>query len=316
MDPLSDVLMLLKPRSYVSAGFEAGGAWLLAFPPYEGIKVNAVLSGSCWLAMGDGSDPVRLREGDCFILPKGRPFRLGSDLGAPPVDAGTVFGRASPGGVAALNGGADFVLAGSRFSLDAAHADILLDVLPSVVLVEDVRDREELRWILTRMRREVRERLPGGDLVAQHLAHLMLVQALRLYLEERAGVGVGWLYALADRRIGSAIGAIHAEPARRWTVQQLAERAGMSRTAFAVRFKAMVGRAPMDYLTRWRMALAADRLETSGDAIPAIAASLGYDSESAFGAAFKRVMGASPRQHGRRRRPSHTASPPPASGAP
>ncbi len=99
--------------------------------------------------------------------------------------------------------------------------------------------------------------------------------------------------------MGAAIGAIHAEPAHRWTLQELAARAGMSRSSFALRFKQTVGASPMDYLTRWRMLLAGDRLAHTDDPVSAIALSLGYESESAFSTAFKRVMGASPRQYSR-----------------
>jgi AraC-like DNA-binding protein len=147
----------------------------------------------------------------------------------------------------------------------------------------------------------LRDPQPGGTLVAQQLAYVMLVQALRLHLQDSAGRGVGWLFALADKPMRAAIEAIHAEPARRWTLQALAERAGMSRSTFALRFKATVGEAPMAYLTRWRMLLAGDRLANSGDPVSAIALDLGYESESAFSTAFKRVMGRPPRRYGRER---------------
>ena len=147
---------------------------------------------------------------------------------------------------------------------------------------------------------ELRDPQPGGVLVIQQLAQMLLVQALRAHLSEGARGGVGWLFALADRQMGAAISAMHAEPSRRWTLQELAERAGMSRSTFAQKFKATVGSSPMDYLTRWRMLLAGDRLTTSGDPISVISPALGYESESAFSTAFKRVMGCSPRQYGRR----------------
>jgi AraC-like DNA-binding protein len=299
MDPLSDVLSLLKPRSTVSRGFSAGGDWAMRFAPYDGIKFNAVISGQCWFAMDGVPDPVRLEAGDCFLLPKGRPFRLASDLGLAPVDAAAIFRSAPRGGVALCNGGGDFFLLGSRFTLAGNHADILLGVLPPIVHIRKEQDRSALRWSLDRMREELREGLPGSSLVAEHLAHLMLVQALRLYLADGAKAGVGWLFALADKHTGAAIDHMHADPAERWTVQDLARRVGMSRTAFAVKFKETVGLSPMDYLTRWRMLLAGDRLTNSRESIAAIAVSLGYESESAFSAAFKRVMGCSPRQYGR-----------------
>lgn len=299
MDPLSDILSLLKPRSYVSAGFDAGGDWSLQFGRYEGIKFNAVVAGQCWLSIDGLPDAVLLEAGDCFLLPKGRPFRLASDLALPAVDANTVFASARHGGVALCNGGGDFFLVGSRFMLAGNHADILLDVLPPVVHIRKEADQAVLRWSLDRMRQELRERQPGALLVAEHLAHMMLVQALRLHLAEGARGGVGWLFALADKQIGAAIAAMHAEPERSWTLQELAQHVGMSRTTFAVRFKETVGLSPIDYLTRWRMLLAGDRLANSQETISAIASSLGYESESAFGAAFKRVMRCSPRQYGR-----------------
>jgi AraC-like DNA-binding protein len=137
-------------------------------------------------------------------------------------------------------------------------------------------------------------------LIAQQLAYLVLIQALRLHLEGASG-GVGWLFALADAQMRAAIQAMHEAPAYRWSLQELAERAGMSRSSFALKFKQTVGSSPLEYLTRWRMLLAGDRLVSSGDPISAIAPALGYESESAFSTAFKRVMGCSPRQYARGR---------------
>ena len=174
-------------------------------------------------------------------------------------------------------------------------------MLPPIVHIRKESDQAALRWSVERMMHELREEQPGGILVAQHLAHMMLVQALRLHLAEGSGSGVGWFFALADKRLSAAIGAMHDDPAHRWTLQELAERAGMSRSSFAAKFKETVGETPMEYLTRWRMLLAADRLENSGDPISVIALSLGYESESAFSTAFKRVMGCSPRQYSRAR---------------
>src|SRR4051812_40683624 len=141
MDPLSDVLSLLKPRSYVSRGFSAGGDWAIQFAPYEGIKFNAVVSGQCWLVLDGMAEPLLLEEGDCFLLPKGRPFRLASDLRVTPVDAVAMFGAAPRGGVALCNGGGDFFLLGSRFTLAGPHAHILLRVLPPVGRIRQEQDR-------------------------------------------------------------------------------------------------------------------------------------------------------------------------------
>lgn len=301
MDPLSDVLSLLKPQSNVSAGFDAGGDWSIEFPRNIGIKCYAVVSGQCWLAVEDVPEPVHLAAGDCFLLPGGRPFRMASDLKVKPVGAHTIFPPARAGGVVTYNGGGDVFLVGSRFVLSGRHADILLKMMPPIIHIRRDEDKAALRWSVERMMQELSEGQPGGFLVAQHLSHMMLVQALRLHMAEGPNGGVGWLFALADRQMGAAIGAMHEDPAHRWTLQELAERAGMSRSNFALKFKEMVGTSAMEYLTRWRMLLAGERLANTSEHTSVIALSLGYESESAFSTAFKRVMGASPRQYGRDR---------------
>ena len=144
--------------------------------------------------------------------------------------------------------------------------------------------------------------MPGAALVAQHLAHMILIQALRLHVASTPGSGVGWLFALADRQISAAMGAVHGDPSHRWTLPALAERAGMSRSAFALRFKQLAGEAPMGYVTRWRMLLAADRLANANDPVSMISRSLGYDTETAFSTAFKRMFGCSPREYRRGKR--------------
>jgi AraC-like DNA-binding protein len=303
MDPLSDVLSLLKPRSYVSAGFDAAGEWSVQFSEQHGlIKCYAVVSGACWLSVEGVADPVRLEMGDCFVLPSGRPFRLASDLNVTPVAAGTIFPPARAGGVVSYNGGGDFFIVGSRFAVNDNHAGILLGMLPPIVHIRKKSDQAALRWSVERMMQELRERQPGGFLIAQHLAHMMLVQALRLHLAEGSRGSVGWFFALSDEQMSAAINAMHDDPAHHWTLQELGERAGMSRSAFAVKFKETAGETPMEYLTRWRMLLAGDRLANSSDPISVIALSLGYASESAFSTTFKRVLGCTPRQYSRYRK--------------
>jgi len=299
MDPLSDVLALLKPRSYSSGGFDVGAPWSIQFGSHQGIKCYAVISGQCWLAVEGVSEPARLNSGDCFLLPRGRPFRLASDLSVPPIDARTFFVPGRNGAIGTINGGGDCFIAGSHFALSGNHAGILLGVLPPIVHIRKEPDKAAIRWSLKRMRQELRHPQPGGVLVSQQLAYVLLVQALRLHLAEGVRGGVGWLFALADRQMSAAIGAMHEDPAHRWTLEEFAQRAGMSRSSFALKFKATVGASPMDYLTRWRMLIAADRLASSGEPVSQIALSLGYESESAFSTAFKRIMGCSPRQYSR-----------------
>jgi AraC-like DNA-binding protein len=301
MDPLSDVLSLLKLRSYMSGGWDMGGEWSIRFGKHDGIKCYAVVSGQCWLCVEGLPEPVRVEAGDCFVLPRGWPFRLTNNLALAPVDAYELFSLPLNGNVFCYNGGGACFGAGGHFALTGANADILLGVLPPIVHIRKEEDKAAMRWSLERMRKELREPQPGSFLVAQQLAYTLLVQALRLHLAEGLRGGVGWLFALADTQMSAAIQSMHNDPAHRWTLQKLAERAGMSRSIFALKFKQTVGASPMEYLTRWRMLLAGDRLLNSSDPVSVIALSLGYESESAFSTAFKRVMGCSPRQYGRGR---------------
>src|ERR1700732_3590819 len=134
VDPLSDVLSLLKPRSYVSAGFDAGGKWSIQFADqHQLIKCYAVVSGECCLSVEGVAETVHLKAGDSFVLPSGRPFRLASDMAVTPVDAGTVFPPARAGGVVTYNGGGDFFLVGSRFGVSGSKAcSILCHLLHSM----------------------------------------------------------------------------------------------------------------------------------------------------------------------------------------
>lgn len=300
MDALSSVLSLLKPQNSLAAGLEAGGDWSIRFPDLTGgIKTGAIISGQCWLEVEGSPGPIRLDQGDCFLLPHGRPFRLASDLSLDPVDAGDAFRPATPGGMIRLNGGDGFSMISTRFILSGSQSGFLLGMLPAIVHVRSAPEQDVLLWSIRRIMTELRGPQAGGALAVDHLAHLMLIEALRLHLAAEAEARIGWLFALADDRVSQALHAIHSAPTERWTVESLASRAGMSRSSFAARFRALVGTSPMDYLIRWRMAVAGERLATGREPISAIALSVGYESEASFSTAFKRIMGAAPRRYAR-----------------
>jgi len=299
MDPLSEVLALLKPQSLASGGFVVPGDIAIYFPKHQGVKCYAMLAGQCWLVVEGVPDPVLLRAGDCFLLPRGLPFRLTTDLSLEPVHYTLAWDRLSKTeSVSEIPEGARY-MAGGFFAFTGGHAEMILQSLPPIVHIRRESDKAAMRWSLERMREELRDPRPGSSLIAQQLAYTMLIQALRLHLADAASAGSGWLSALADKHMSIAIASMHNDPGYPWTLQSLAERVGMSRSVFALRFRETVGATPMEYLTRWRMLLAAERLKNSSDGLSSIAQSLGYESESAFGKAFRRVMGCSPRKYTR-----------------
>jgi AraC-like DNA-binding protein len=296
MDPLSDVLSLLNTRNSFFAGLRAGGDWAMKFPPPEGIKFNAIVDGSCWLTVEGVDASARLQAGDCFLLSEGRSFTLASDLSLDPIDALEVY-RVTHNGVASYGDLQDFFLIGGRFAF-CEEAKLLLDSLPPVAIVHsDSEQAPVLQWALQRLAHELSGTSPGGSLMTQYLGHMMLIQVLRLYLASKEDHPAGWLFALSDPRVNATIEAIHREPARRWTVGDLATVAGVSRSTFALHFKKKVGLGPLEYVSRWRMQLAARELRNSDCTISSIAQSLGYDSDSAFSNAFKRIMAHSPREY-------------------
>lgn len=297
MDPLSDVLSLLRVENVQSNRLELTGEWSLLFPPYRHIVFGGVLEGSHWIC-ADGSAPFQVSEGDCVLLTSGRSFRLTSDLNANAIpEDGNAFSerfRDHDNIVRYGSGGARTVLAGSTFTFDDDASGILLRLLPPVVHIPvSSVNAGSLRTILGLLGSETEIARPGSLAVVASLANIVLVRILRVYLAT-SPQPAGWLRATADSRIGRALALLHGAPAHHWTVEHLASEIGMSRTAFAERFRDLVGLPPLDYLIRWRMQLARIALKDNTKSMLSIAESLGYASDSSFNAAFKRATGHSP----------------------
>ena len=295
MDPLSDVISLLKPRSYAFRGLNAGQDWAVTFPPGPGIRCYAIVDGSCRLEKA-GSPAFRLSAGDVVLLTDGEPFMLAGGAAVDPVPAIAFFSATDRGHVATLNGGGDLIGLGGYFAFQSTHAGAwLMDALPDVTVVNEPGAGLRLRNAIEGLMLELREPKPGGALIAEHLAQSLLVQALRLHLAPAMDRDATWLSGLSDPRISPVMTAMHVQPGKRWTLADLAQIAGMSRSAFAARFSAVVGQPALSYLTQWRMTLAAERLTTTRTTLATLAVSLGYESEGALSTAFKRQYGQSPR---------------------
>ncbi|MEU8381921.1 AraC family transcriptional regulator [Streptosporangium sp. NPDC048865] len=304
-DPLHDVLTLVGTTSRLSVGLVAGGEWALSFEPPPAVKFNAVRRGRCLLTVDGVPEPIRLAEGDCFLLTRPRAFTLASGPGVRPVPARPVFAAAT-GGAARVGTGEDAILVGGRFDFGERARELLLDALPPVIHVPGhTAEAATVRWALEQIDAELRDRPLASALVTEHLALVMLIHLLRLHLAV-AGPGAvsGWLAGLTDPIVAPVLGAMHARPAHAWTVAQLAGVAAVSRSTLAARFKQVVGRGPLDYLTGWRIELAARRLRHGDETVAAIAREIGYGSESALSNAFKRVTGVSPREYRRRSGPA------------
>jgi AraC-like DNA-binding protein len=297
-DPLSDVLALVNAKSILSAHLRTGGNWSIRFPS-TGVKFNAVMQGRCFLMASALDAPVPLQVGDCLLLNQCDEYILCSDPALAPVDARGLFQRNEHGASYYDAGtGSDFLAIGGHIDFEAIDRSLLLDALPPVLHVDgQLREAEGIRWLLGRLQGELTIARPGAGLAFEHLAQLLFVEAVRVWLHSAEGPTSGWLRALLDRRIGVAIRLLHSDPKHNWRLQELAEASGMSRSNFAPRFKQLCGLAPLEYLVRWRMQLGAKTLRSSVQPISVIAYSLGYQSESAFSSAFKRATGLAPQQY-------------------
>lgn len=294
-DPITDVISLLRPRA-VGSCVHAAGPWAVRFEPFPHVRFGTIVRGECWLAL-EGASPVLLREGDFYLLGNPPRYVIGSSLTVRPRSAKALL-ASSPDG--ALRIGAEsqedtFVCSG-HFLFDDPNAPLLLDILPTLVLVRADDHRGKLFASLSHLFvAEIETKAVGGSLVLDRLAQVLFVHMLRAHADGPVEP-VGWLGALRDDRIGAALRAMHADMAHHWTLEKLSKLAGMSRSTFAASFKSQVGAAPLEYLIQWRMAVARDALRRETQTISELASATGYESESAFSTAFRRVVGLSPKQ--------------------
>jgi AraC-like DNA-binding protein len=255
-----------------------------------------VLEGSCRLAV-DGQKPLTIEAGDFVLLPRTPGFTMSGFQPAVPERLDPKVTAASPAGEirhGTKGGPPDVRILGGYFVFDSPDAALLVSLLPALVHVRGV---ERLSLYVRLVGEEAGEDRAGRDLVLVRLVELLLIEALRSSPGE--GTPPGLLRGLADPRLAAAIRQMHADPARSWTVEQLARKAALSRSAFFERFTRAVGVPPMEYLLAWRMALAKDLLRRSDVAISEVAERVGYGSASTFSTAFSRHVGQAPSRYAR-----------------
>ena len=298
-DPLGEALHSLRMNGAYYCRSELTAPWGLTLPPMPGyLWFHVVTSGRLWLETGeDGRGWIQL--GELALVPHGEGHVLRSEPGAPAPgildlerervsDRYEILRHGEGGAPTGLLCGA------VRFAHPAARN--LIEILPSTIRIEassSIR-LERMQSVLRLMASEAAELQPGGEAVITRLGDILVIQAIRAWMESDPAARRGWLGALQDPQIGRAISHIHRDAARHWTVASLAQELAMSRSAFAARFTELVGEPVMSYVARWRMQVAVAALRDEGATIGELADRLGYRSEAAFSRAFKRVIGVSP----------------------
>jgi len=299
MDPLGDIIALLRPHAVLSKPITGRGEWGVRYAAHGLPGFSIVLAGHGWLTL-DGEEPVLLERGDFVLLPSPPAFTLSSHLAAKcipgqPSQTATRHGD--------LEGEPEFEMLGGSFRLESVNAPLLVALLPKMVHARaSAGDTGRLSRIIDLIMDECADDRPGRELALEQLLGVMLVECLRWSSVNADALPRGVLSGLRDSVVAKVLHAIHADVRRGWTVAELANIAGMSRSAFAAYFVKVLGCAPMEYVTRWRMTLAQDALSQGEKSLDNIALEIGYESASAFSTAFRRRFDCSPGAFARARR--------------
>lgn len=297
-DPLCETLHLLRLTGVLYCRAELTAPWGIDLPPLEGcMMIEIVTAGHCWLEV-EGEQPRLLQQGSLALMPHGTRHSIRSSPNADtePLSDIPIELVSDRYEIMRYGGGGDFAhitYCGVRF--DHVAAQRLIELLPTVLQV-DTLDHED-GWLHNTVRfisREAKEMRPGGETIITRLADIIVIQAIRSWIDSAQEADRGWLAALRDKHVGRALAAIHRAPEKHWTVASFAKEVGMSRSGFSARFTNLVGVSAMHYVTQWRMQLACTQLQETSDPLSVLAQRLGYQSEAAFSRAFKRVFGVSP----------------------
>lgn len=310
MDALSDALRVLELTGAVFLDAEFSAPWCVRSDPGHTMSPNTrggpnfvffhvLTEGACNSRLIADGATLQLAAGDLVMLPREDAHLLGSNLRLAPTQAHTLVQPGVNGGMLRIQhggGGARTRFVCGFLSCDHQLCGPMLESLPRMLKVP-LGDGPAFHWLTGLMHAgtvETSAPRPGGETVLAKLAELLFVEAIRRYVELMPEEKTGWLAGLRDRFVGRALAKLHERPNHDWTVDELAASVGLSRSALAQRFADLIGQAPIQYLTRWRLTIAAQRLRNDNASLARIAEDGGYDSEQAFNRAFKRTFGTTP----------------------
>ncbi|MBN4056074.1 AraC family transcriptional regulator [bacterium AH-315-J23] len=298
MDVLSDILDTVHLSGAILGRAEFSAPWGASTEGISGLMFHIILSGNGFITL-EGEEPIPLGTGDLLMMPHGHTHHLQSDPSSPIVkftDLMVAGPLRKPEVMRSGGGGAVTTIACGRLEFNRSEMHPLLAQLPPVIHIKggDSTAREWLEMTSKLISDEIRANRIGTAALFERLGGVLFIQVIRSYVETLPPDRAGWLGALRDRRIGNALELIHEAPAYAWSIEEIASKVGMSRSAFAGRFKSLVGETPIQYLTRWRMHRAAYYLRTEGLATAHAAERVGYQSTATFSKAFKRYIGAAP----------------------
>ena len=301
MDPITDVFTVMRVDSVVHGRIELTAPWGLRFEQGDYACFGMIARGNGWLTVQGQEQSIPLAGGDCFCLfAQTRVHILGDHPQTPSSDMQEVVRTKSGNAICFGGGGAPTTIIGGKFTFDRTNSKPLTDLLPPFILVSNDRAQAlPLHQTLQLFAAEAAQCSLGAYLVLKRLADVFLLQIIREHISSSTCRQTGWLRALSEPRIGTVLRSIHESIERPWTVAELASAAGMSRSAFALRFRQIVGETPLEYLTRWRIYKAAVLLRDGDKKLTEVAQEVGYDSDGSFNKTFKRIVGVTPGEYRR-----------------
>ena len=281
---------------------ERGAPSRLAVAPADLAHFVMLSRGNCSLSVEGTPDPIPLTGGDCFLLARGTSIVLRDSPRTRPRGTFREIGGIARNNVAHYGGGgAPTTIVCGSLSFDRASLKPITHLLPHFILMKADEARTlALHTTMQALASELAEQAPGSEVVATRLAEVLFIQVLRAHIASGPERNKGWLRAIFDPQMGTALRAVHDSVSTPWTVESLAAAAGMSRSAFAARFKDLLGQTPLEYVTEWRMQKAMQLLQQRDRKLIDVARLVGYESDAAFSKAFKRVVGANPGEYLRR----------------
>lgn len=301
---LTDILDAVRLKSTVYCRSDLNAPWSLQFTRVNSVVFHIVDVGRGWLCIG-GEEKIEVNGGDLIILPQGHSHVITSDKRLEPFVTIDLNEETSSCQRRRYdNGGAFTTLICGTFELEHQLLLPILQGLPPMIHISAHHERAE--WLETTIHYLIREAetdRPGAQILLRRLADMLFIQVLRFWLETSEPHAAGWLHGVRDPLLAPALACIHQQPEHGWTVARLAMEATMSRSAFAARFREIVGESPITYLTRWRMQVAARLLVEQQLPLEEVARRVGYESNAAFSKSFKRISGTNPgeyRRHYRR----------------
>jgi AraC-like DNA-binding protein len=255
-----------------------------------------IARGNCWLSVDGIPDPIPLTGGDCFLVSPENSYALRDHPRTRPKSFCQLGELKDKNVIHYGGGGTPTSIISGWLYFEKPTLKLIAQLLPKLILIKAEQARSlALHTTLQSLASEMADPMPGSEVVANRLAEVLFIQAIRAHVASGADCrNPGWLRAIFDPQIGSALKAIHENVDHPWTVESLAEVAGMSRSAFAFRFKELLGQAPLEYVTDWRMQKAVQLLRQGDKKLFEVAKSVGYESDAAFSKAFKRVLGTTP----------------------